>query len=292
MKHAKAIIAVAVVVLVTGCLTDKPSPGPDALATATNSSTPTPTEPLDETVSNVPQRFLLSQCTGFVGVSAPLPRALGPGQRPQGWEPTNPSEPVGYVPVSGYECNRINLGPYERGPVRIVWDGHTNADFPEACMAGKDATTLGLLVNVIMVDDAEIALHLREAYGLPALHSSIDINSQGVGNLRQLTWAWGNDTKSRMEFVDDGTADSYGRNERFFWEKDSGIGALDLVHDREASAVTDRVGYGKMESPMLSADFGGGVFSGTVNYVSRMETEATFHSYRDLGCQVEVNPPS
>ncbi|MHB1262218.1 MAG: hypothetical protein ACYC2H_10950 [Thermoplasmatota archaeon] len=158
-------------------------------------------------------------------------------------------------------------------------------------MAGKDAATLGMLVNVILVDDAEIAIYLREAYGLPALYSSIDIKSQAVGTPRQLTWTWGNDTKSRMEFVDDGTADSYGRNERLFWEKDGGIGALDLVHDREASAVTDRFGYGQMESPMLLADFGGGVFSGTVDYISQMDAEGTFRFYRDLGCEDEVDPP-
>lgn len=242
-------------------------------------------EPPSETQAP-PQRFLLSQCTSFVGEHYLFP---GPSQAPQGWEPRDPLKP-GWVFVSGYECNRIHLGPYERGPVRIVWDGHTNADFPPACVEGMKHPTARLLLNVILVDDAEIAAYLSDAYGLPTFHSPIGIAGQSANAPRQLTWTWGNGTKSQLNFVDDGTAGEGPRDERLFWEKDGGIAALDLAHDGKGSAVADRFGYGQMGSPMLLADVAGGVFSGTVRHSFGIETEANVRFYRDLGCEDEVDP--
>lgn len=241
---------------------------------------------LDQPLLNSTSRLVLSQCTGFVGSTHPYPRAVGPGQPPPGWEPVDSTIPTSYVLIGGYECNRVSIGPYERGPVRIVWDAHDHADIPAKCLEGRPPLSLAPILNAVLANDQQIADHLRNEYGLPVEYAEINATAQPTGPMNERSWTWGpGSTPSELTFVDDGTSAPFDFNERFLWQRRNGIGVLDMTYERTGPELTDREGYGVMQTPMLLANSTTQLFAGPINYFPTLSGEGAFHLFSDLMCE-------
>jgi hypothetical protein len=205
---------------------------------------------------------------------------------PPGWEPKDPTTPVGFAASAGYECKRIHLGTFERGPIRIVWDGHNNADVPPDCSKNEPQKVVESILNVMLVDDDEVAAYLKSRFGMPVLHGDIQEQSQAAGQLVEHTWSWDSGQgASQLVFPSDGTNQSRDGAVRIFWQNGTGIGALDLVETRFGTRVSDRAGYGTMKPPMLLANLTAGLFTGTVGYNHYVSTEGTFQSFADYQCK-------
>src|SRR5688572_2758547 len=58
---------------------------------------------------------------GCVAWQAPMlfPGNTGPGEPPRGWAPAGPGTLHTGVGMSGFLCDRVSVGPFERGPVGI-----------------------------------------------------------------------------------------------------------------------------------------------------------------------------
>lgn len=192
------------------------------------------------------------------------------------------------VTLLGYECNRIQVGPFERGPIRIVFDGHTNADIPPTCDQNRTGATHVHIVNAFLVDDAEIAVFLSQEFGLPTFFADIGATSQGTGELTQRTWTWGlpGQASSSLSFPDDGNYAAYPIVDRIYWERPGGgLGMLDFTYDRDGPLLTDREGYGTMNPPMLWAQMPSGEFEGPVVYFPSMEGSGAITLYDDSLCE-------
>jgi hypothetical protein len=234
--------------------------------------------------------MVLTQCTGFYAIAQPAPKAISPGAAPPGWEPTNPTDPFTAVNVGGVECNRLRIGPLERGPVRFVWAGHGNADIPDSCgRTNRTALTTPHVLNVFVINDRDIAGYLKEQYGMPAIYGSVDVAAQGAGSLVQRTWSWTPEGqgKSELTLVDDGTLEPYDDADRFWWPHGDGIAQLDFDYTRNGVTITDRPAYGTMVAPSLPPPPDGN-FLGTAIYFSSLSGEGKVTFFSDRLCEHPV----
>jgi hypothetical protein len=229
-----------------------------------------------------PGRIELTQCTGFAGTSVPSPSAAAPGQAPVGWEPTNPAAPA-WSAVGGLDCRRIRVGPYERGPVRIVWDGHTNANPPVRCTAQQAPLTQSLVLNAFLVNDAQVAADLRDRYGMPALFA--DVQVQATAPLLQQEWTWAppGQPASTLTVRSDGGNQSYEGADRFWWPRGAGLGQLDVAYTRSGSQFSPLPSQGTMRPPMLLPP-PAGHFVGNLAHFPTLAGEGRVTLYTDFLC--------
>lgn len=288
MLDRRCLLALLLVVpLLAGCTSHTKQPGTTAPTTApTSSQSSTTMHGQSFTNSTVFAGMQLSQCTGFYGGTPATPKQTTAGQAPPGWEPTNPNNEFVNLHIGGAECNRIHVGPYERGPIRMVWDGHINADIPAGCTVNQTATTHPTILNAFLINDAEIADYLRTTYGMPTFYADIQTEAQAAGALVQRTWTWAaaGHPASRLNVYDDGTNQSYDFVDRIWWQAGDGIGQLDFAYERWAFSVGDRAGEGTMQAPMLALSPDGS-WIGAMEYFPSMSGKGTFTLYTDYLCQ-------
>ena len=170
LKSARLAIVVAAFLVLAGCSSPKealpPSPSASETQTTTSSDPPilVPTPGGNET--SIPRTLLVGPCTSW-SVSGPTPPApLRPSRPPNGWDER--ADPQGSFDLVAYTCERISVGPFERGPVHLLLEGHPNADFPEACEEDQvESPTLYHVVHLMGLDDPELVAYLNETYDLP-----------------------------------------------------------------------------------------------------------------------------
>jgi hypothetical protein len=193
--------------------------------------------------------------------------------------------PLYSMGLYGYECERISVGPFERGPIHIIWDGHDNADFPADCILNETGFQVESVLNVFLVDDPELASYFRQTYELPATYSAIQVDASASVTPRQLTWRWqsGQQT-SEIHLVDDGTSTSPDNTgDRIYWQRGNGIGRMDFIQDAFSPDI-GRLGYGTLYPPMLQSDTPQGEFAGIVDYITTTGP-AVVRLYSDLLCK-------
>jgi hypothetical protein len=189
----------------------------------------------------------------------------------------------------GYRCNRVAVGPFERGPVTFVFDTHTNAEFPEECIAGNNPGTTTEVLHIALVDDAEVAAFLSVTYGMPVLAAEMTQDAQPATPPNVHTWTWkvGDQPESKLSVVEDGAAATppEGSN-RFYWAAAGGIGSLRLAYERTAPlAVGNRAGEGTLQPPMLLSQVAGGSYAGPAEWFSSLSADGVFAFYKDPGCE-------
>ena len=260
---SRAVVLAAVAVL-AGCLGHPAAPLPAALAS--------------------PAGMILSHCAALVAATNAYPAALAAGPVPQGWDP-DPTEPASAVFMHGYECQRVHLGPLERGPVRLVWDAHETATIPPQCQAPKVPDAV---LNALLTDDAGVAQQLR-AEGLPAQEGSIAATSRpAAGGMTEHAWTWSvrGQPASRVtvDQQDGGAAEPWSM--RLFWARPGGgVGRMDLNGTREGPLAA-LFGQGPMAAPMVLAHAPPQFFAGPTTAYAALDATATFQLFADGKCTV------
>lgn len=217
-----------------------------------------------------------------------------PGQAPPGWEPNNPGSPFGQVAIEGLECDRFSLGPFERGPVRLVLDQHGQITVPDGCGRNVSYSTSFRILNALFVNDAALATYLNQTYNMPTWYSEIQTSTQtlaGGGAIHQWSWGAEGQKASTMSVVDDGTTTLVPKAaERLFWQKDQGIVALEIIRSAKSALFGPRAAEGTLNPPMVWAEEGGN-FAGSSEWYTDFHGDGTFTIYRDLMCKEPVQPP-
>jgi hypothetical protein len=247
-------------------------------------STSTPS-PLVLAANGTLPRLELTGCTGFEAAQ-PFLGGSAPGQSPSGWEPQSPTSSA---TLFGFDCHRIHLGPLERGPIRIVLDGHDHASKPAACVANATGQPHEAIVHLLLTNDTGLAALLRDQFGLPTAAADIDAAVQDTGALRQVAWSWGiaGQEASTLTGTADTTSEPYLFSTRLFWQRGDGLGVLDLSFPQRdgPTAYTAREAHGTMRPPMLMASQPQGQFAGTLTYFPAMSGEGAFRLYADTLCR-------
>lgn len=226
-----------------------------------------------------PAALSLSGCSGWETHMEPLPAAAASWETPPGWEP-----PAGDLPkarMAGLECDRLGLGPFER-PVRLVWDSHTHATFPDACHRAE-VYEMTSLVGTVWIDDAEVARFLNETYGLPARAATVTPAMQG----QTRTWTWGDAAgTSQVTFLPNPLGEPQDVPILLLWEQAGRIVSLGLQPDGRTGPVpTELPAFGTLAAPALLASMPGGAFASTAAWSSGFAAEGSFTFYRDLMCE-------
>ena len=287
---ALTVVCVFLVTALTGCLNNPRagdvSPSMSGHPTSmTESVTSTQTTSAGERPPALPpERMLFSNCTGFTAGGNARLRPNGPPV-PPGWEPRDPTV-LGYsVLLHGYECQRISAGPFERGPIHIIWDGHSDADFPADCLLNETGSPIETVLNVFMIDDPELAAYFQQTYDLPAIYSAVQFDAPNSAAPRLLTWRWqtGRQT-SEFHLVDDGTSSPDPTGDRMFWQRGDGIGQMDFLQEQFSPEYGNRFGYGTAYAPMLQSDNPQGQFAGTADNI-QSDGPTVVSLYSDLLCK-------
>lgn len=258
------LAAAAFGLLLAGCAGD--GPGTPAPQPAAAPPAPAPLAGL-----------VLDGCVGWSAFEV-VPAPLHPGTRPAGWAAPSPGVDAS-VALLGLACQRMAIGPFERGPVRVLFESHTNAEVPAACAADRDGFVALSVLASVWVEDAEVAAHLAQVYGMPA--------REGVFSGSGQAWSWGppGAPASTVQVMDEAAAPQPSHAaDRFFWANGTGLGALELRHDATRPAVP-HAAAGEMAPPMLLAQVAGGRFAGPAGWVTRDTAAGSFRAYRDTLCQ-------
>lgn len=195
----------------------------------------------------------------------------------------NPS----FILLVGYQCERLSLGSFERGPVHLVWDAHGGADPPPRCLENETLPTHAAILNVLLVDDQELVAHFQAEYGVPARYAEFTVDEQSAGSLTERTWSWVADgSTSSFTFLDDGTNSPDPISDRLFWARGSGgLGQLDLTYERNGLTITTRSGHGPMQTPMLMAETPQQYLIAFTQYYTSMAGTGHFRIYSDQLCE-------
>jgi len=261
--------------------------------TTTTNSTTTQSNPELE----APRHLVLTNCTAWAA-SELFPGSTGPGKPPPGWTEPSAATPLTGVDVDAYHCQRLSVGPFERGPINILFDSHTHAEFPVNCTASSDSSGDRIVVGVLnsfWLDDPEVASYLNATFGLPVMTTQFKETDQPQGvPMGSHTWTWGlsGQPSSQMTIYDDGTsAPPFPSRDRIFWPYHGGMASLEFQYDRRGPAgpVSNRYATGTLAPPMLFAQLPGGQYAGPGQWYPEMQqADGTFIAYTDPNCQHPV----
>jgi len=280
-----------VLVVASGCFDGKDSAGPgdqDPTPSMSESMTQSGSDsrPDEVLLEAIPLDLILNNCTGWYAVRSYV-GSTGPGARPEGWEAAPVTDILSGNSIEAYSCARLSLGRFERGPIHVMFETHSNADFPPACVAELPANTSPSVLVNLWVDDSEIGAFMQETYGLPIQVGSFEEaqTDAEVGTLHTWTWAVEGGEDSTITIPDDEQPVNQGDHvRRLFWQRESAVLQLEVDLDDLGPNVPP-VGFGMFQPPMVMASDTAGIFADTVGWFPQREAAGTFAFYNDMRCE-------
>lgn len=218
--------------------------------------------------------LVLGDCTGFSAAGPLMPSPVSPGGPPPGWDPKPGLAAAGLL---GFDCRRVALGPYERGPVRLLAEVHDDFEAPGACDADGSHFD-GRVLASLLVDDDAIARELAQAHGMPVRQGAIAAPAVGPDGLVHWTWTEPGRPASTLSFAPGVGPAGDGRPLRLFWPAAGGIGRLDLEMERYASTLAT-AGAGDLHGSLLD-----GPFAGSVQAHGPYTAAGVFQWFAGAGC--------
>jgi hypothetical protein len=203
---------------------------------------------------------------------------------PTGWSPQSP--PLIQVELQILSCQRISVGPFERGPVHLLFETHDNFSPPDSCAkaAGGDYYS-ALALTQFWIDDAEIAGYLRTKFGLPAQEATFNQSSTVVNGEGRQHWDFGLKGGGVSSLDNNvGPADlSWAPTFRFFYASADHEDFFDLAYDEHYSQQ-GLVSFGTIVPPLMFAGNAVGAWAATGGVTASGTYAGTFHQFRDMNC--------
>lgn len=269
--------------VLSGC-SEPPAPAPNGDPSLTSTTTSSSSGGV---VSEVPPVFQLpsaiafTECTGGASLFD-TSADLYPGRRPPGWEESAIRSTS--IDVRTFSCQRMAVGPFERGPIQIAIEHHSNFHLPESC--GEGDFTYPQVMSFIHVSDADIAGYLAGSLGMPASAATFTV-SQTPGPASIEEWSWQPEGSEpyvlRLPITD--LNRQFGHLvERVIWFNATNLGYMDLdleIHDDTGGPTSGSMGAESAyrQGGARLADYA--ALGGT----SRpLVTSASLHLFRDFNC--------
>lgn len=240
----------------------------------------------NETVPREPDLLQLEGCEEWRFFLSNTPGQVLPGEAPEGWEPDDPTSPLASIAAGGYRCEKLSLGPLERGPIRIVTDLHSNMDIPEECDEVFNINSVTYILHTIFVDDPELQSYLNRTYKMPAVLAEISESPQTIGTAtyHAVEWTGENGLTSQLSILDDGQQSPYPDEYTvYFWPTpNGGLGRLKMLEHISRFGEYETLGH--FEPPMVLAEFNGGDVPGMAGWYPDSSAEGEFTHYKDHYC--------
>ncbi len=285
----------AITMLLAGCMSGSvavsPEGDPPETETGTRNSAPSNTVtgvangPASGGTNVTPRTVAWTGCsggnTGFI-----WPESTGPGDTPPGWEGQADGAFGSTVGIFLVECERLSWGPFERGPIRMVWELHDRFRAPAKCSEGN--YTLMWVLASMWFDDKDVAKYVGETYGAPTQYSPIDVRYANASIRHEATWTWGLEghPASSLAFAQfDSPPNGVRIVDEIAWAHNTTVTLLTLdtiSHNVQGQQV---LAPGEMHYPMLYAQTGQTDYLGTADYWDSVELSATIRQFGDLQCE-------
>ena len=249
---------------------------------ASTSSQPEPTA--NATLALIPRHLEANNCT-YQGTVFTWPTAIAPGSYPPGWDPPTPI--ATNIILDLYNCQRIALGRFER-PVQIITESHTKESIPEQCHKGGNFGVDNIL-NHAWVNDRELALFLKQSFGMPADYADISTTDDSNAAALHATWNWKQDgfAGSSLDLKNPHTSTSSSSIDlRLSWWNGTVLGAIDLAQSGQyPDPGSNTVATGNMEAPTLQASTGVKQWVGGGTWATSFQMSGQIMLWSDPGCK-------
>lgn len=257
----RSFIVTLAIVLLAGCSSPKQmgQPGSDpssstATMTPTNSIAPETPGPLaNETFSGM--RLDGTNCNGVALDFEALPQLYNVS-RPGDWPPHADETPTGAVMYLYYRlflCDRLAWDGFERGPVWILLEEHSNFSSPMACREGDHTTAVFL--QHLWISDQELVDHAVTAYNMPASFAEFEVTTEKQGPVLQPKWTFGLPGGPRSMVVHPDVEGNFiGHGDmivRIYWVDGEGASFVDFGEEYNRPQVGPADAWGRLESPLL-----------------------------------------
>lgn len=274
--------------LIGGCVADDsddptiPSDG----QTSSESSTGTPNqdEPpfIPSIPADLPLQLILDSCIAIETLRHVLSDVVG-ATPPPTWGP-GPT-PATELRIEIFDCERLSIGPFERGPVQFLVEIHDNRDPPETC---RGDYTSSEIITQVWVNDPELADYLRRDLGLPASSAAINRSTQQTGEIETFTWTFEREGSpmSRLETIKTRPSDTDARYllRRFWVNEREGISYMDFEATYQRTNGEWPLATGTVADPFLHWP-GYTTFVGTANILDPSSVVAPIGRFSDLKCE-------
>jgi hypothetical protein len=284
------LLGLLVLVATSGCIgadnkVPVPNPEDGSASHTANSTTSTADVPISRLPKqeSSPQRLQLNDCfgldTGHYAVSS-LEGAKPPPQWGEG--PT----PITEVYIMAFNCERIAIGPFERGPVQFLIEVHGNREAPENCTTGD--YTSSEVITQVWSNDLQIVEYFSTKLGLPAALGFMNFTTTTTGprTAFNLTLEKPGGPPSWLETDTYGPADTNGTYlyRRFWVNERGGISYMDFETSYSRSSQASQIVTGLVRDPFLHVD-GVERYVGTGNILGPSSVDAPIARFGDLECK-------
>lgn len=300
MSQLKAIIqissalagALVVVLCFSGCIQGpaQADQGPDthhegeAAPPSIGTHQPTGNEstPVSSEGAVMRMRLILDDCQRLGTLRYAISDVVG-ASPPEGWGP-GPT-PATEVFIELYDCARLSLGPFERGPIRFLMEVHDNREPPLACRDGD--YTSSEVITQVAADDAEVVAYLVTRLGLPASLATIEPHSEPLQGADQLTWTFSLEgyPRSYLTGYQSQESDTTGTYDyrRFWTNQHGGISFMDFEETWRRAGSEAGVIHGEVREPFLHVP-GVESYLGTGYSVPESSVDAPIKEFGDMSC--------
>lgn len=285
----RACFAVFLLIVLSGCSDGTgPKDGHES-TTATGSmstvqsSTSNSGSSMTPPIAELPFGLVLNDCRGIRAAYRFVADAPEGPEVPPGWE----SDGIRPTIIHGtfiLACGHLSLGAFERGPIHVLFESHTNVNIPVACLDSPPATNYAEILRGIWFDDPEVAAFLAANWSMPVHVGEFTFSETTQQGASIFGWTW-NESGSEPSSL------QYGRTEtaeggnplpwRYFWHDGVSAFMLDMVMDEHRPLATPPPVIGSLKPPMTPIDPYAGIFSlvdpGAIY-------TATLHKFQDLRC--------
>ncbi|MHB1260084.1 MAG: hypothetical protein ACYC2H_00060 [Thermoplasmatota archaeon] len=288
-RHVAVILVLAGIAF-SGCLGETKDPQPTPTTTATNTGAPSSTtvSPPPPPLQNETRPLIAwNHCRGFASTVFFYANVvdLDDGQTPPGWEPTLTQDDRYLLAVN--TCERVSIGPYERGPVSFFLELHTAVNPPEACNqfeAGFD--DMSILLGM-WVSDQEVAAHLAQTYQMPVRYGQVSVTETPTADGMTYQWTVSSDggESNLVVYRPGGDEDLSPRINRLVWHNGTGVTFWDYHDEPVIPYATAPPTTGTIAPPMKYAQGTTRPFSGLGEAWSVGDFYGPLYRFGDMACK-------
>jgi hypothetical protein len=288
MPVLRVAVFLALMSLLAGCSQSADRPGPEPASDVTSQSDNAPTtssssedqSELDPSPESLV--LILNECIELETLRI-VPSEIVGAKPPPGWA-SSPT-PMTELRIEISECQRISIGPFERGPVHFLVEIHDNREPPEAC---RGDYTSSEVITQVWVDDQELVTYFVDELGLPAKLGTFQRLDQTINSANKTTWTFSSAgfPASSFETIRTRPADTAGMllYRRFWANNAGGISFMDFETRTMATNGEWPIATGTVAEPFLHLP-GDTSFVGISDILDPSSISAPIQRFGDFKCE-------
>lgn len=211
---------------------------------------------------------------------------LDRGATPPGWESDLPDNSM-YIFLVNL-CERVSIGPFERGPATFIMEMHWGNEPPEACQQFEPSYEQAATLLSIWVDDPDIAGLLRDELQMPVVLGTVASSTASQNDVELQTWTWqaeGQDASSLVVGHPGGSETRGNPVDRIAWHNGTGVQFMDLAQEKLLPDKAVPTGQGTLAPPMRYASQDATPFAGLASVWKDGDFYGPIYRFGDLECK-------